>query len=71
MAGATQSPTTKANKALRLEDMVYINRKEAQVLFDIGTIGANLISATFVTTYGIPCKEMEKPTKIHMVMEES
>ena len=68
-AGATRPAAVKANEAL--EGTVYINGKEARVLFDTGTIGANLISAAFVTTHGIPCKEMEKPTKIHMAMKGS
>ena len=68
-AGATRPAAIKANHAL--EGTVYINGKEARVLFDTGTIGANLISAAFVTTHGIPCKEMEKPTKIHMPMKGS
>ena len=68
-AGATRPAAIKDNEAL--EGTVYINRKEARVLFDTGTIGANLISAAFVTTHGIPCKEMQKPTKIHMAMKRS
>ena len=70
-AGATRLTAIKANKAL--EGTVYINGKEAQVLFNTGTIGANLISAAFVTTHGIrvPCKEIEKPTKIHIAMKGS
>ena len=68
-AGATLPASIKSNHAL--EGTVYINGKEARVLFDTGTIGANLISAAFVTTHGIPCKEMEKPTKIHRAMKES
>ena len=66
-AGSTRLASIKANYAL--EGTVYINGKEARVLFDTGTIGANLISAAFVTTHGIPCKEMEKPMKIHMAMK--
>jgi len=34
-----------------LEGTMFINGKEAKVLFDTGMIGANLISARFVTTY--------------------
>jgi len=50
---------------------MFINGKEAKVLFDTGTIGASLISATFVTTHGIPCIEMKEPTKILMAMKGS
>jgi len=48
---------------------MFINGKEAKVLFDKGTIGANLISAVFVTTHGIQCIEMKEPTKILMAMK--
>jgi len=50
---------------------MFINGKEAKVLFDTGTIGANLISAAFVTTHGIPWIEMKEPTKILMAMKGS
>ena len=53
-AGATRPAAIKANHPL--EGTVYINGKEARVLFDTGTIGANLISTAFITTHGIPCK---------------
>ena len=54
-----------------LEGAMFINGKEARVLFDTGTIGANLISAAFVTTHGIPCITMMEPTKILMAMKGS
>jgi len=54
-----------------LEGMIYLNGKEAQILFDIGTIGVNIVSAIFVVTYGIPCIEMAKLIKIHMAMKRS
>ena len=52
---------------------MFINGKEARVLFDTGIIGANLISAAFVTTHGIPCTAMnlKEPTKILMAMKGS
>jgi len=50
---------------------MFINGKKAKVLFDTGTIEANLISAAFVTTHGIPCIELKEPTKILMVMKGS
>ena len=50
---------------------VCINGKEVRVLFDTGTIGTNLITAAFVTTHGISCKEMENLTKIHIAMKGS
>jgi len=54
-----------------LEGTIYLNGKEAKVLFDTGTIGANIVSAHFVTIHEIPCTEMTKPTKIHMAMKRS
>ena len=45
---------------------MFINGKEAKVLFDTGTIGASLISAPFVTTHGILGIAMKEPTKILM-----
>jgi len=53
MATKTTPPSTiKAHHAL--EGTMFINGKEAKVLFDTGTIGARLISAALVTTHGIP-----------------
>jgi len=70
VATKTTRPTT--IKALHaLEGTMFINGKEAKVLFDTATIGASLISAAFVTTHGIPCTEMKEPTKIHMAMKGS
>jgi len=54
-----------------LEETIHLNGKEAKLLFDTGTIGANIVSAHFVTTHGIPCIEMAKPTKIDMAMKGS
>jgi len=48
-----------------------INGKEGNIQFDTGTIGANLISAAFVTTHGIPCIELKEPTKILIAMKGS
>jgi len=48
---------------------MFNNGKEARVLFDTETIGANLISETFVTTHGIPCTLMKEPTKILRAMK--
>jgi len=50
---------------------MFINGKKAKVFFDTGTIGANPISAAFVTTHGITCIELKKPTKILMAMKGS
>ena len=61
--------TIKAHHAL--EGTMVINGKEVRVLFDTGTIGANLISAAFVTTHGIPCTTMKEQTKILMAMKDS
>jgi len=70
VATKTTRPTTiKAHHAL--EGTMFINGKEAKVLFDIGTIGASLISTAFVTPHGIPGIEMKEPTKILMTMKGS
>ena len=63
----TRPSTIKAHYAP--DETRFINGKEARVLFDTGTIGANLISAAFVTTDGIPCTAMKEPTKILMAMK--
>jgi len=69
-ATKTTRPTTiKAHHAL--EGTMFINGKEAKVLFDTSTIGAYLISAAFVTTHSIPCIEMKEPTNILMTMKGS
>ena len=65
----TRPSTIKAHHAL--EGTMFINGKEARVLFDTGTIGANLISAAFVTAHGIPCTAMKEPIKILMAMKGS
>jgi len=66
---ATHPTTIKAHHAL--EGTMFINGKEAMVLFDTGTTGASLISTAFVTTHGIPCIEMKEPPKILMAMKGS
>ena len=68
-AKATRPATIKPHNAL--EGTMLINGKQAKVLFDTGIIGANLISAAFVTTHGIPCTPMKEPTKILMAMKGS
>jgi len=70
---ATAQTTRPANMKPHgsLEGMIHLNGKEAKVLFDTGTIRANIVSAHFVTTHGIPCIEIAKPTKIHMAMKGS
>jgi len=68
VATQTTRPTTiKVHHAL--EGTMFINGKEAKVLFDTGMIGASLISAAIVTTNGIRCIEMKEPTKILMAMK--
>ena len=66
---ATRPSTIKAHYTL--EGSMFINGKEARVLFDTGTIGANWISAAFVTTHGVPCTAMKEPLKIVMAMKGS
>ena len=66
---ATRSSTIKAHHALK--GTMFINGKEARVLFDTEMIGANLISAAFVITHGILCTKMKEPTKILMAMKGS
>jgi len=57
---ATKTTRPTRIKALHaLEGTMFINGKEVKVLFDTATIGANLISAAFVITHGIPCIEMK------------
>jgi len=65
----SRASTIKAHHAL--EGTMFINGKEGKVLFNTRTIGANLISAAFVTTDGIPCIELKEPTKILMAMKGS
>jgi len=54
-----------------LEGTIHLTGKEAKVLFDTGTIGANIVRPHVVTTHGIPCINMAKLTKINMAMEGS
>jgi len=55
-AKTTHSTTIKTHHAL--EGTMFINGREAKVLFDTETRGANLISTAFGTTHGIPCIEI-------------
>jgi len=70
---ATAQTTSPANLKPHgsLEGTINLNGKEAKVLFDTGTIGANIVSAHFVTTHGIQFIETAKYTKIHMAMNGS
>jgi len=52
-----------------LEGIIHLSGKEAKVLCDTGTIGGSIVSAHFVTPYGIQSIEIAKPTKIHMAMK--
>src|SRR5207253_5587894 len=65
----TQSQGMKPSVAL--EGRIRIAGREARVLFDTGAIGRDIISATFVSTYGIPTEEMKQPVVVHMVMKGS
>ena len=65
----TRPSTIKAHHALK--GTMFIHGKEARLLFDTGMIEANLISAAFVTRYGIPCTAMKELTKILMAMKGS
>ena len=69
MVKATRPSTIKAHYALA--GTIFINGKKVRVLFDTGSIGANIISAAFVTTYGISCTTMKEPTKILMARKRS
>jgi len=69
---ATKATRPTRIKALHaLEGTMFINGKEAKVLFDTGTIRASLFSAAFVTTHGIPCIDMKEPIQILMAMKGS
>jgi len=68
---ATAQTTRPANikPQSALDGTIHLNGKEATVPFDTGTIGANIVGSHFVTTYGIPCIHMAKPTKIDVAMK--
>jgi len=68
-AAAKMTHLTPSKGDHTLEGIMLINGKEAKVLFDTGTMEANLISAALVTTQGIPCIKMKEPTKILMIMK--
>ena len=65
----THPTTLQANHLLK--GRIFINGKEARVLFDEGMKGGNLISATFVTTNSIPGTLMKESIKIRMGMNGS
>jgi len=68
---AKTSPPTWIKAHHVLEKTIFINGRQARVLFDPETIGANLISAACDNIYCIPCTAMKEPTKILMAMKES
>jgi len=61
--------TAKTKKAL--EGTIRINSHNARVLFDTGTIGEDILSAAFVTTYGVETKALEGELRILMAMKGS
>jgi len=65
----THSTTIQAHYTL--EGTMLFNEKEAKVLFDTETIGANLMSAGFLTIDGIPWPEMKEHIKILMAIKGS
>ena len=69
LSGKTAPSTAKAKKAS--EGMIRINGHDARVLFDIGTIGEDILSAAFVTTHGVDTKALEGELPILMVMKGS
>jgi len=62
---------TRVNAHHAFHCSMFINGKEKTVLLDTGTIGANLISADFVSIDGIPCIGMNEPTKIPITKKGS
>jgi len=54
-------PASKHHTSWLLVGTIDLNRKEAKVLFDTGTIGDNIVSTHFVGTHRIPCIEMAQP----------
>jgi len=62
-AAAYTTRPTRSKSENGIEGTCFINGKKGKVQFDTGRTGAKLISAAFVTTYGIPCIEMKEPTK--------
>ena len=63
--------TIKAHHSL--EGTMFINGKKPKVQCDSGTKGASLsqVRTAFVTTHGLPCIEMNKPSKMLIAIKGS
>jgi len=62
-------PSGNENQAL--EAYITVDGHKAKALFDTGTIGYNLISGKFVSTFQIPTKDLDTPISLKMAVKES
>ena len=62
-------PFGSGNRALKA--YVTVNGHKAKALFDTGTMGENLISAKFVTTFQIATQDLETPISLKMAVKGS
>src|ERR1700712_624384 len=54
-----------------LEAYITVNGHKAKALFDTGTMGDNLISGKFVSTFQIPTKDLDTPISLNMALKGS
>ena len=62
-------PSGGGNRAL--EAYVTVNGHKAKALFDTGTMGDNLISGKFVSTFQIPTQDLDIPISLKMAVKGS
>src|SRR3984885_6877140 len=62
-------PSGSGNRAL--EAYVTVNGHKAKALFDTGTMGDNLISGKFVSTFQIPTQDLDTPISLKMAVKGS
>jgi len=62
-------PSGNENKAL--EAYITVNGHKTKALFDTGTMGDNLISGKFVSTFQIPTKDLNTPISLKMAVKAS
>ena len=62
-------PSGSGNRAL--EAYVTVNGHKVKALFDTGTMGDNLISGIFVSTFQIPTQDLDTPISLKMAVKGS
>ena len=54
-----------------LEAYITVNGRKAKALFHTGTMGDNLVSEKFISTFQISTQDLDTPISLKMAVEES